>query len=107
VLNAPHPARFSQGLLDPQQFLRSWYIGLFQVPWLPEFFLAWNDYQAITTIFQANAVNQTAFTPADLEAYKNAVGRRGCLTAISLGVFIMILRILRVLGQAKTLSDQA
>ncbi len=82
VLNAPHPALFRQGLLAPQQFFRSWYIGLFQLPWLPEALLEWNDYQAIATILRTQAVNQAAFTPADIEAYKNAVGRRGSLTAM-------------------------
>lgn len=82
LLNAPHPAKFRQGLLDPQQLLSSWYIGLFQLPWLPEALLEWNDYQAIVTILQSNAVNQAAFSPTDLEAYKNAVGRRGCLRAM-------------------------
>ncbi|AFY59375.1 alpha/beta fold hydrolase [Synechococcus sp. PCC 6312] len=82
LLNAPHPAKFCQGLFDPQQLLSSWYIGLFQLPWLPETLLAWNDYQAIVTILQSNAINQTAFTPADLEAYKNAASRRGALRAM-------------------------
>lgn len=82
VLNAPHPAKFREGLFDPQQLLSSWYIGLFQLPWLPEALLEWNDYQAIVTIFQSNAINPAAFTPVDLEIYKNAVGRRGCLRAM-------------------------
>lgn len=82
VLNAPHPAKFRQGLWNPQQLLSSWYIGLFQLPWLPEALLEWNDYQAIVTILQSNAVNQAAFSPKDLEIYKNAVGRRGCLRAM-------------------------
>ncbi len=82
VLNAPHPAKFRSGLLEPGQAWRSWYIGAFQLPWLPEVALAWNDYQAIATIFQTHAINQAAFSAADIEAYKNAVGRRGCLTAM-------------------------
>ncbi|MDS3860764.1 alpha/beta hydrolase [Thermosynechococcaceae cyanobacterium BACA0444] len=82
VLNAPHPAKFREGLLNPQQLLSSWYIGLFQLPWLPEALLEWNDYQAIVTILQSNAVNQAAFSPTDLEVYKNAAGRRGCLRAM-------------------------
>jgi epoxide hydrolase 4 len=32
VACAPHPATFSGALRDPLQILRSWYVGLFQVP---------------------------------------------------------------------------
>jgi pimeloyl-ACP methyl ester carboxylesterase len=36
ILNAPHPRRFKQAVLRPRQALRSWYMGAFQLPWLPE-----------------------------------------------------------------------
>jgi epoxide hydrolase 4 len=37
ILNAPHPALFAKALRgSPSQMLRSWYAGLFQLPWLPE-----------------------------------------------------------------------
>ena len=36
ALNAPHPRAWTAGLRDPRQPLRSWYILLFQLPWLPE-----------------------------------------------------------------------
>lgn len=40
VLSTPHPAAFSRGMRSGSQALRSWYMGLFQVPWLPERLLA-------------------------------------------------------------------
>lgn len=82
VLNLPHPAKFQEGLRTPQQLLRSWYIFLFQLPWLPEFLLQWADYQPIAAAFKSMAVNKRAFTQADLEAYKNAAAQRGALTAM-------------------------
>jgi len=82
VLNLPHPAKFAAGLLTPQQLLRSWYIFFFQLPWLPEFLLQLSDYQPIETAFKQMAVNKNAFTPADLEAYKDAAAKRGALTAM-------------------------
>lgn len=82
VMNLPHPAKFSQGLQTPQQLLRSWYIFLFQLPWLPEALLQWSDYRLIATAFQEMAVNKNAFTQADIEAYKNAAAQRGALTAM-------------------------
>ncbi|BAZ28397.1 alpha/beta hydrolase fold protein [Cylindrospermum sp. NIES-4074] len=82
VLNLPHPAKFVEGLRTPQQLLRSTYIFLFQLPWLPELLLQALDYEAIAKVIQGTAVNKSAFTPADLDAYKDAAAKRGALTAM-------------------------
>lgn len=82
ILNLPHPARFRQGLTTPAQLLRSSYMFLFQLPWLPEWLLEWGDYHLIGQAFTAMAVNPTAFTPEVIEAYKNAAAKRGALTAM-------------------------
>lgn len=81
VLNAPHPAQFAVGLRRPEQLLRSWYIFAFQVPLLPELFFQFGDYAAIANAFFAEAVDKSAFAPADLDAFKDAAARRGALTA--------------------------
>jgi pimeloyl-ACP methyl ester carboxylesterase len=36
ILNAPHPSRFKEAVFRPRQAARSWYMALFQLPWLPE-----------------------------------------------------------------------
>lgn len=36
VLSTPHPSALGRALLTSDQALRSWYIGLLQLPWLPE-----------------------------------------------------------------------
>ncbi|MBN3894440.1 MAG: alpha/beta hydrolase [Nostoc sp. NOS(2021)] len=82
ILNLPHPAKFSQGLRTPQQLLRSYYVFVFQLPWIPELLLQSSDYQAIETIFKGTAVNKSAFTKADIDAYKDAAAKRGALTAM-------------------------
>lgn len=83
ILNLPHPAIFSESLRhNPQQLLRSWYVFLFQVPLLPEFLLQLFDYEAIASAFENMAVDKTAFTKADLNAYKDAAAKRGALTAM-------------------------
>ncbi|MGD2181377.1 alpha/beta fold hydrolase [Lusitaniella coriacea] len=83
VMNLPHPAKFAEALRNnPRQLLRSWYIFFFQLPWLPEFILSWNDYRAIADAFENMAIDKTAFTPADLEAYKNAAAKPGAATAM-------------------------
>lgn len=82
VLNIPHPAKFREGLQTRQQLLRSWYIFLFQVPWLPELILQWNHCKAIALMFMKTATNKEAFTPEDLEAYRSAADRPGALKAM-------------------------
>ncbi|MDF5729890.1 MAG: alpha/beta hydrolase, partial [Rhizonema sp. PD38] len=82
VLNLPHPAKFAQGLQTPQQLLRSYYMFLFQIPWLPEFLLQSSDYQFIEMAFKGMAIDKTTFTKADLDAYKDAAAKRGALTAM-------------------------
>jgi pimeloyl-ACP methyl ester carboxylesterase len=81
VLNLPHPAKFAEGFRTPQQLLRSAYIFFFQLPLLPELLLQASDYQSIETAFKGMAVNKSAITQADIEAYKNAAAKRGALTA--------------------------
>ena len=36
ILNAPHPRVFIEHLKSPRQLARSWYMGFFQLPYLPE-----------------------------------------------------------------------
>lgn len=97
VMNMPHPAKFAEGFRTPQQLLRSSYIFFFQLPWLPELLIQSSDYQAIETAFKAMAVSKSAFTNADIEAYKNAAAQRGALTAA--------LNYYRNFGQQRTLSS--
>lgn len=82
VLNIPHPAKFAEGLQTPQQLLKSWYIFAFQIPWLPELFFSLNDYQAIKSAFPGMAIDKTAFSEADLNAYRDAAAKPGALTAM-------------------------
>ncbi len=82
ILNLPHPAKFTQALSTPQQMLRSWYILFFQIPFLPEVLLQSSDYLVIETALKSMAVDKSAFTRSDIEAYKNAAAKRGALTAM-------------------------
>ncbi|AUT03499.1 epoxide hydrolase [Nostoc sp. CENA543] len=82
ILNLPHPAKFTQGLLTLSQLRRSWYIFLFQLPWLPELMLKADNYLAIANMIPQTAVNQTAFTPDDIAAYQQASAKTGAITAM-------------------------
>ncbi|MDZ8050864.1 MAG: alpha/beta fold hydrolase [Aulosira sp. ZfuVER01] len=82
ILNLPHPAKFTQGLRTPQQLLRSSYIFFFQLPWLPELVIKRSDYAAVEKAFKGMAVDKNSFTPADIDAFKNAAAKTGALTAM-------------------------
>jgi epoxide hydrolase 4 len=81
VLNIPHPAKFAEGLRTPQQLLKSSYIFFFQLPLLPEWLIQLNDYKALESAFAGMAVNKNTFSQADIDAYKNALAKRGALTS--------------------------
>ncbi|MBD0346058.1 MAG: alpha/beta hydrolase [Coleofasciculus sp. Co-bin14] len=82
VLNIPHPAKFAEGLRNPQQLLRSSYAFFFQLPVLPELLIQWSDYRAIESALKGMAINKSTFSQADIEIYKDAASKRGALTAM-------------------------
>lgn len=82
TLNIPHPTKFARGLLTPRQLLKSWYIFFFQLPVLPERWLSENHYDRLAKIMSAMAIDKSAFSSEDLEAYKNAASKPGALTAM-------------------------
>lgn len=82
VLNAPHPACFERELRCWRQMRRSWYAGVFQIPWFPEAVLtAWQGY-GIGAIFKRMAEHATSI-PGDLvERYRQQACLPGALTAM-------------------------
>ncbi len=83
VLNIPHPALFSRAIgRNWRQTLRSWYIGLFQLPWLPERLLRWHDCLPIAQMIRGAAVDRSRFGMAELHFYRQAAARPDALTAM-------------------------
>jgi pimeloyl-ACP methyl ester carboxylesterase len=81
IMNVPHPAIFAARLRTPRQALRSWYIVFFQLPWLPELVLGWNNAELVARAFRS-AHDARQFPPAVLDVYReNALGP-GALTAM-------------------------
>ena len=80
VMNIPHPKRMAQALakLGPQ-LKRSWYIFLFQLPFVPEHYLAKDDYHAIAGAFRSMAVDKSRFPPEVLRVYQDAAAEPGAL----------------------------
>lgn len=74
IMNVPHPARTSAGFLMPRQWLKSWYIAAFQIPWLPESFIRRNA-RLVAEGLRASAVRKYAFSDEDLDVYANAIAQ--------------------------------
>jgi epoxide hydrolase 4 len=78
ILNAPHPALFAKALRgSPSQMLRSWYAGLFQLPWLPEAAMAAGGRALLRRMLRGGP----APGDAELTAYLEAFPDRASLTA--------------------------
>lgn len=81
ILNAPHPRRFLDELSSVDQLRRSWYIALFQLPWLPEWLIRAGDYARLEQMLRNDPVRPGAFDEATLQQYKQALDQPGALTA--------------------------
>jgi epoxide hydrolase 4 len=76
VLNAPHPAAYFRELRRPAQLLRAWYVLFFQLPWLPEFAMRFDDFAALRRLFKGEA----GFSDNAVERYVEAFADRRSLT---------------------------
>jgi pimeloyl-ACP methyl ester carboxylesterase len=80
-MNTPHPAIFAQHLRsNPNQQRRSWYMGFFLLPFLPELVISANDYAAIAKSFLGDTPRGT-FSREEITAYKKVFSEPGALTA--------------------------
>jgi pimeloyl-ACP methyl ester carboxylesterase len=83
VLNAPHPVSFAKALRqDRAQRRRSWYIFLFQMPWLPEALLSLAPRTTARLLLRGTAVRREAFSDADLEVMAAALAQPGAAQAM-------------------------
>lgn len=75
VFNVPHPLVMRKHLrTNPRQRRRSWYIFLFQLPWLPEWMLRRRDFRRLRRALTSIALPGT-FSEADLARYRDAWAR--------------------------------
>jgi epoxide hydrolase 4 len=82
VLNVPHPSVMRKYLSTrPRQFLRSWYMFFFQLPWLPEaFFSAFNVRIGARALLRSSRPG--TFSAEDLAQYQAAWSQPGAITAM-------------------------
>lgn len=80
IMNVPHPARYEVGYRMPLQWFMSWYIGAFQIPYLPEQFMSRNA-RSIAEGLRLSAVRKQAFNDADIAVYAQAISQPGAMQA--------------------------
>ena len=77
IMNVPHPLCFRAALKRWRQRRKSWYIGFFQIPFLPERMLAADGGAAIRRMFRGVPV-----PPAIVDIYAGQVREPGAATAM-------------------------
>lgn len=83
ILNVPHPAVFRRVMRRSwAQRRRSWYVGAFQIPLLPELALTAFGARGVVQAFRGMAVDKAAFSDAVLEPYRRNALKPGAMTAM-------------------------
>jgi epoxide hydrolase 4 len=80
ILNAAHPRRLLHGLRRPRQLAKSWYMFVFQLPWLPERVAHAARWWFFRYGFEHDA-RPGAFTSEDIARYVEAWAQPGAATA--------------------------
>lgn len=74
IMNCPHPSTgLSYAVRHPAQLLKSSYIFLFQLPWLPEFLIRYGDFHMLREALNGKKSGirnkECRFTDEEMEAY--------------------------------------
>lgn len=82
VLDAPHPAAYLREIRsNPAQQRKSWYIGFFQLPGVPEELFGHDPIETARFFFRRNAINQEAFSSFDIHVMATAIAQPEALTS--------------------------
>jgi pimeloyl-ACP methyl ester carboxylesterase len=83
IMNVPHPAVLARVMRASwRQPLRSWYMGFFQLPALPEVMMTANGARAIGRAFTGMAVDKSRFPPEVTDIYRKNALIPGAMTAM-------------------------
>ncbi len=80
ILNVPHPTRMLEGFRTLKQLRKSWYMFFYQIPKLPEYVIARDDFSFAKRSLRSDS--KDAFTDEDLERYAEAWSQPGALTGM-------------------------
>lgn len=82
IMNVPHPKVMKQTLqTNVRQMLKSWYIGFFQLPWLPELCAKMTNYKVLSFVLKNTSLPDT-FSKADLQLYQQAWQQKDAYTSM-------------------------
>lgn len=82
ILNVPHLSVMRRNMTtNPRQMIRSWYMGFFQIPVLPELMLSMGDSSGLGQML-IRASNPGSFTDADMALYTRAWKQPGTVKAM-------------------------
>ncbi len=83
IMNVPHPAVLGRVMRASwRQPLRSWYMGFFQIPGLPEAMMTAGGARAIGQAFTGMAVDKSRFPPEVTDVYRKNALIPGAMTAM-------------------------
>jgi epoxide hydrolase 4 len=71
-----------EGLRNPQQLLKSWYIFFFQLPRVAEAAFAFDDFRFPRRLLATDPADRDAFSEEDIERYVEAWSRPGTVRAM-------------------------
>ncbi len=81
IMNAPHPATYSREIREnPAQQRKSWFVGFFQLPLLPEELIGHDPIESANLFFRQTAVNQNAFSSFEIHLMATALAQPDALT---------------------------
>lgn len=83
IMNMPHPWCFTDALETSRaQRRRSWYVGFFQLPWLPEWIMTRRNARAVRRAFSDMALDKERFPSEALDVYAAAARRPGSMRSM-------------------------
>ncbi|CAH1786974.1 unnamed protein product [Owenia fusiformis] len=84
VMNCPHPGVFQKYMRTHlKQFLKSWYMFFFSLPWFPEWVFLSGDLKMIENTFRGKTMGAKragSFSDDDIEAFKYMYSQPGAVT---------------------------
>jgi epoxide hydrolase 4 len=82
ILNVPHPLCYLRALRTWRQRVMSWYVGFFQLPWLPERLLGAGNGKVLARAMRRDASRPGAFPDDVLAIYRANVSAPGAAAAM-------------------------
>jgi pimeloyl-ACP methyl ester carboxylesterase len=82
ILNSPHPAAYRREIRRLPQLLRAWYVGLFQLPMIPEALLRAGDHALVESLLRLGVGRADVLAETDFGVYRDALRQPGALTGM-------------------------